>query len=146
MICTEKPRAIAITRCTNATLRGLEIDYGPLPYRQGRIVAISADRQVYELELFDGHPDAATVRNFKYEIFRPKTRTLRCEDRSVSKTEVVDSDHRQHHHELRRRAHPRRSHWRKRPHRSGGRVPGHHDHRQHRDRLCDAGHTDDLDG
>jgi len=91
--CTETTRAIAITRCANATVRGLEIDYDALPYSQDRIVAISADRQVYELELFDGHPDAATVRNFKYEIFRPETRTLRCEDRSVSKTEVVDSRH-----------------------------------------------------
>jgi hypothetical protein len=93
MICMETTRAITITRCTNVTLRGLKIDYDPLPYTQGRIVAISADRQVYEVELFEGYPEAATVRNFKYEIFRPDTRTLRCEDRTVSKIEVVDSRH-----------------------------------------------------
>jgi hypothetical protein len=56
MICTETTRAITITRCTNVTLRGLKIDYDPLPYTQGRIVAISADRQVYEVELFEGVP------------------------------------------------------------------------------------------
>ena len=93
MICAETTRAITITCCTNVTLRGLKIDYDPLPYTQGRIVAISADRQVYEVELFEGYPEAGTVRNFKYEIFRPDTRTLRCEDRSVSKIEVVDSRH-----------------------------------------------------
>jgi hypothetical protein len=32
-----------ITRCTNVTVRGLTIDYDPLPYTQGRISAISAD-------------------------------------------------------------------------------------------------------
>ena len=93
MICTETTRAITITGCTNVTLRGLKIDYDPLPYTQGRIVAISADRQTYEVELFEGYPEAGTVRNFKYEIFRPDTRTLRCEDRSVSKIEVGDSRH-----------------------------------------------------
>jgi hypothetical protein len=93
MICMETTRAITITRCTNVTLRGLKIDYDPLPYTQGRIVAISADRQVYDVELFEGYPEAGTVRNFKYEIFRPDTRTLRCEDRTVNKIEVVDSRH-----------------------------------------------------
>jgi hypothetical protein len=93
MVCTETTRAITINRCTNVTLRGLKIDYDPLPYTQGHIVAISADRQAYEVELFEGYPDAAAVRNFKYEIFHPDTRTLRCEDRTVSKIEVLDSRH-----------------------------------------------------
>lgn len=93
MICTETTRAITITHCTNVTLRGLAIDYDPLPYTQGRITTISADRKVYDVELFDGYPDAATVRNFKYEIFRPDTRTLRCEDRGLSGIEVLDGRH-----------------------------------------------------
>ena len=93
MICTETTRAITITHCTNVTLRGLKIDYDPLPYSQGRITAISADLQVYDVELFDGYPEAATIRNFKYEVFRPDTRTLRCEDRGINKIEVMDSRH-----------------------------------------------------
>ena len=93
MICTETTRAITITRCTNVTVRGLTIDYDPLPYTQGRILAISADRQVYDVELFEGYPAAETVRNFKYEVFRPDTRTLRCEDRYLSKIEIVDARH-----------------------------------------------------
>ena len=93
MICTETTRALTVARCTSVTVRGLVIDYDPLPYTQGRITAISADRQVYDIELFDGYPAAEMVRNFKYEVFRPDTRTLRCEDRGVSRIEVVDSHH-----------------------------------------------------
>src|ERR1035437_9898660 len=93
MICSETTRALTITRCTNVTVRGLVIHYDPLPFTQGRITGISADRQAYDIELFDGYPSEETVRNFKYEIFRPDTRTLRCEDRYLSKIEVVDSRH-----------------------------------------------------
>lgn len=93
MICTETTRALTLTRCTNVTVRGLVIDYDPLPYTQGRITAISADQQVYNIELFDGYPAADTARNFKYEVFRPDTRALRCEDRGVSRIDVVDSRH-----------------------------------------------------
>ena len=91
MICTETTRALTISRCTNVTVRRLVIDYDPLPYTQGRIAAISADRTVYDIELFDGYPAAETAHNFKYEVFRSDTRTLRCEDRGLSKIEVVDS-------------------------------------------------------
>jgi parallel beta-helix repeat protein len=93
MVCTETTRAVTITHCTNVTLRGLTIDYDPLPFTQGRIAAVSADKQVYEVELFEGYPEATTVRNFKYEVFRPDTRTLRCEDRALSHIEVVDARH-----------------------------------------------------
>lgn len=93
MICTETTRALTINRCTNVTVRGLVIDYDPLPYTQGRITAISADKLNYDIELFEGYPAAETVRNFKYEVFRPDTRTLRCEDRDVRRIDVVDSRH-----------------------------------------------------
>ena len=93
MVCTETTRALTISRCTNVTVRGLVIDYDPLPYTQGRITAISEDSQVYDIELFDGYPEASKARNFKYEVFRPDTRTLRCEDRGVTKLEVVDARH-----------------------------------------------------
>ncbi len=93
MICTETTRALTVSRCTNVTLRGLVIDYDPLPFTQGRITALSADKKTQEIELFEGYPPAEAARNFKYEIFRPDTRTLRCEDRYLSKVEVVDSRH-----------------------------------------------------
>jgi len=91
MICTETTRALTITRCTNVTVRGLVIDYDPLPFTQGRITGFSPDKKLHEIELFEGYPPAEAARNFKYEIFRPDTRTLRGDDRYPSKVEAVGS-------------------------------------------------------
>jgi hypothetical protein len=77
MICTETTRALTISRCRNVTLRGLTIDYDPLPFTQGKIVKLSDDRRVHEIELFAGYPPAGRIVETKYEIFRPDTRTLR---------------------------------------------------------------------
>ena len=77
MVCTETTRALRINNCTNVTLRGLTIDYDPLPYTQGRIVSLSQDNTVHDIELFEGYPAAQYVDEFKYEIFKPDTRTLR---------------------------------------------------------------------
>lgn len=93
MICTETTRAISIAECRNVTIRGLTIDYDPLPFTQGRITAISADRLVHEVELFAGYPTAEYAKSFKHEIFRPDTRTLRCEDPPPMRIETVDSRH-----------------------------------------------------
>src|SRR5512133_2831486 len=89
MICTETTRALTITRCTNVTMRGLVIDYDPLPFTQGRITAFSTDKKIHDSELFDGDPAAASALNFKCEIFRPDSRTLRCEDRYPSRVEAT---------------------------------------------------------
>ncbi len=92
MICTETTRALTIANCRNLTLRGLAIDYDPLPFTQGKIVRISDDKKTHEIELFDGYPGAEYARAFKYEIFRPDTRTLRCPDYSYT-IEKVDARH-----------------------------------------------------
>ena len=93
MICTQTTQALAISNCSNVTLRGLTIDYDPLPFTQGRITGFAENKRVHEVELFKGYPPAASAMNFKYEIFRPDTRTLRCEDRYLEKVEVVDPSH-----------------------------------------------------
>lgn len=93
MICTETTRALTLSRCTNVTVQGLVIDYDPLPFTQGRITGFAADKKIHEVELFAGYPPAEAARNFKYEIFRPDTRTLRGDDRYPGKVEVVDSRH-----------------------------------------------------
>ena len=92
MICTETSQALNISGCTNLTVRGLAIDYDPLPFTQGRIVRLSADKKVHEIELFDGYPSADKVDGSKYEIFRPDTRTLRCPDYSYT-VEKIDARH-----------------------------------------------------
>lgn len=93
MVCTETTRALTIGNCTNVTLRGLVIDYDPLPFTQGRITGFAEDRKVHEIELFDGYPAAAEARAWKYEIFRPDTRTLRCDDRDPERIEAIDARH-----------------------------------------------------
>jgi hypothetical protein len=92
MICTETSQALNIDGCTNVTVRGLTIDYDPLPFTQGRICRLSEDKRVHEIELFDGYPPADKVDGSKYEIFRPDTRTLRCPDYSYD-VEKVDARH-----------------------------------------------------
>jgi len=93
MVCTETTQAISISDCTRLTLHGLSIDYDPLPFTQGHITQLSPDKKTVDVELFEGYPPASAARNFKYEIFRPDTRTLRCEDRYISKLEAVDERH-----------------------------------------------------
>lgn len=93
MICTETTRALTISNCRNVTVRGLIIDYDPLPFTQGRITALSPDKKVHEVELLDGYPRADAARNFKYEIFASETRTLRCGDHYPSRVEAIDSSH-----------------------------------------------------
>ncbi len=77
MICTETTRALTLSDCRNVTLQGLTIDYDPLPYTQGRIVKLSDNNTIHDIELFDGYPRGNQVREFKYEIFEANRRTLR---------------------------------------------------------------------
>ncbi len=93
LICTETTRALTIAGCKNLTLRGLTIDYDPLPFTQGRITALSPDKTVHDIEIFDGYPSAKTAINFKYEIFQSDTRTLRCEAPGLESVEALDAKH-----------------------------------------------------
>ncbi len=77
MVCTETVRALTLIDCRNVTLRGLTIDYDPLPFTQGRIVKLSDDSMIHEIELFEGFPESAQIENYKYEVFRGDTRALR---------------------------------------------------------------------
>ena len=75
MICTETTRAITFEKCNNVTLRGLTVDYDPLPFTQGRIVAMAPDKSWLEIELSGGYP--LNPDNKKVEIFDAKTRALK---------------------------------------------------------------------
>lgn len=93
MICTETTRALTIGNCVGVTVRGLGIDYDPLPFTQGRIVKLSADKSVHEIELAEGYPTSDTATTFKYEIFRPDTRTYRAGEYGLKTLEKLDSRH-----------------------------------------------------
>lgn len=77
LVCTETTRAISIKFCTNLTIRGLTVDYDPLPFTQGRIADISADGHTHTIHLFEGYPPAESAIGFKYEIFQSDGETLR---------------------------------------------------------------------
>ena len=74
MVCTETTRAITFEACENVVLRGLTVDYEPLPFTQGRIIAMAPDKSWLDFELFDGYPENLEAR---VEIFDQKTETLK---------------------------------------------------------------------
>ncbi|MGJ3243408.1 MAG: right-handed parallel beta-helix repeat-containing protein [Opitutales bacterium] len=69
LVCTETTRAILIRNCRNLTIRGLTIDYDPLPFTQGEIVAISADRKAHTIRIQEGYPPAESAYVFKHLIY-----------------------------------------------------------------------------
>lgn len=83
IVCIETTRAITIANCNDLSIRGLAIDYDPLPFTQGKIVGfgINDDNQFFhEIELFDGYLSNTFVNGINYEIYDPCTRCLRYGD------------------------------------------------------------------
>ncbi len=93
LICTQTTRAVTIENCANLTLRGLTVDYDPLPFTQGRITAISADKTLVDAEIFEGYPSAKTATTSKYEFFKPDTRTLGGGSTYPTAVEAIDERH-----------------------------------------------------
>lgn len=76
LICTETTRAITIVDCENLTIRGLTIDYDPLPFTQGRIVERDGHQSI-TFEVIDGYASAGLPERSKVEVFDPATDQLR---------------------------------------------------------------------
>lgn len=74
MICTETVQAIQITNCTNFKLQGITVDYDPLPFTQGEIVALSSDKKMLTIDLIDGY--STILNGDKVEIYDPETGEL----------------------------------------------------------------------
>ena len=79
MICTETTLAISLNNCKNLKLRGLTIDYDPLPFTQGKIIALAPDKKWMDIELYPGYPENKII-PFKLEIFEQEKNILRTED------------------------------------------------------------------
>lgn len=90
LVCTETTRAITIEDCENLTIRGLTIDYDPLPYTQGRIVEID-EHQSFTLELIDGYPTTGLPTRSKVEVFDSATDRLRSHTFFGSAINVLNS-------------------------------------------------------
>jgi hypothetical protein len=56
LVCTKLSRAVNFSHCTNVTLRGLTVDYDPLPFTQGKVTAIAPDFASIDLTLDAGYP------------------------------------------------------------------------------------------
>lgn len=78
MVCTETTLALSIENCRNVTVQGLTIDYDPLPFTQGRIVAMAPDKSWLEFEIIDGFPENLEMR---IEIFDRESEELKVETR-----------------------------------------------------------------
>ncbi len=87
MICTQTTRALTIEDCHNLTIRGLTIDYDPLPFSQGRIVA--TDFETLTFEIIDGYATDGIPRGGKVEVFVSGTDSLRCNTYYGSTTEPI---------------------------------------------------------
>lgn len=89
LICTQTTRAITIQDCHNLTIRGLTIDYDPLPFTQGRIVSMADDNATLTFEIIDGYPANGIPRGGKVEIFDGATDSLRTHTYYGATTETV---------------------------------------------------------
>lgn len=87
MICTETTLALAMERCRRLTLRGLTVDYDPLPFTEGRITALAEDKSWLEFTILSGYPDEKLEQ--RIEIFDPATRELRRETTSWQEFEPL---------------------------------------------------------
>ena len=56
LVCSNLSSALDIKDCLNTTLRGLTIDYDPLPITQGTIVGFAANRTWTDVRIHSGYP------------------------------------------------------------------------------------------
>lgn len=57
---TSPTTAIRINGCSGLTIKGLTLDYDPLPFTQATVTAIAADRQSFSFRVHDGYPRLST--------------------------------------------------------------------------------------
>jgi hypothetical protein len=78
LVCTSTVRALWFQGCTNVTLRGLTVDYDPLPFTQGRIIAMAPDKSWMDFEVARGYPENGLEE--RIQIYAPETGGLRRGD------------------------------------------------------------------
>lgn len=71
LVCTKLSRALSFSHCANVTLRGLTVDYDPLPFTQGEVTAIAPDLGSIDITLDAGYPREPYSR---IDLCDPKTR------------------------------------------------------------------------
>lgn len=71
LICTRRTRALEFNDCRNVTLRGLTIDYAPLTFTQGKVIAVADDASWIDVQIDEGYPREAWSR---IDVIDPATR------------------------------------------------------------------------
>ncbi|MEI7677433.1 MAG: right-handed parallel beta-helix repeat-containing protein [Bacteroidales bacterium] len=91
MICTSMERAITINNSRNVELQGITIDYDPLPFTQGDIVAIDSINGWLDVRIHAGYPVRAQAR---IDIVDRQTRYRRMGKPFMwqSSAKVIDKD------------------------------------------------------
>lgn len=71
LIGTKLMRAISLHHCSHVTLQGLTVDYDPLPFTQGEVIAGAADGSSIDVKIHTGYPRKPYSR---IDVIDPKTR------------------------------------------------------------------------
>ena len=75
LVCTAYANALVVTNCSGLMVKGLAIDYDPLPWTQGCVTAVDATARTAEVEIAEGYPDR-DILTFKNQYFDAATREL----------------------------------------------------------------------
>lgn len=78
LVCTSTVRAVLFENCGNVTIRGLAIDYDPLPFTQAEIVNMAPDKSWIDFEVSRGYPHDELRE--PVQIYDPSTGDLRRGD------------------------------------------------------------------
>lgn len=91
IICERLTRALELTRCENVTVHGMTVDYDPLPFTQGTILAVASDKSWIDVKIHGGYPRQPYDR---IDIIDPKTRTRKRGMPFLwgAKAQMVDAD------------------------------------------------------
>jgi hypothetical protein len=76
IICNSQELAFRFLNCANITVKDLSIDYDPLCFTQGVIVAKDPSNLWFEVEIDPGYP-VDNVRNTRVQFYDPATRQLK---------------------------------------------------------------------
>ena len=77
IVCASTTRVVVFENCRNVRFQGMTVDFDPLPFTQGRIVALAPDKKWVEFEIIKGYPENELQE--RIEIFDPATGELRRE-------------------------------------------------------------------
>lgn len=92
LVCTSTVRALFFENCTNVTLRGLAVDYDPLPFTQGKIIAMAPDKSWMDFEVARGYPENELQE--RIQIYDPAGGELRRGDASWDQKIEALGEHR----------------------------------------------------